>query len=72
MSPISEVRMTDAYPGETARAGPDSSWVRGDCPECGAPVVSNAYWQGGRGYVILWECWEALGEAPTCAYRREL
>jgi hypothetical protein len=53
---------------------PDPEWVRGICPCCGAVVVSNCYYVGGRGYVIVWECWLSLGEPAerTCAYRRVL
>lgn len=51
---------------------PDTDWVRATCPSCGSEIVSNAYYVGGRGYVIIWECWESLGEAPTCDYRRRL
>jgi hypothetical protein len=52
---------------------PDPEWIRGTCPCCGSPVVSNAYHVGGHpgGYVILHECWQSLGEAPTCRYRVE-
>jgi hypothetical protein len=62
---------------ETGRARverPDPEWVRGSCPECGAPLVSNCYYVGGRGYLILWECWQALGEPArrSCDYRRVL
>ena len=49
---------------------PDPEWVRGVCPFCGSDVVSNCYYVGGKGYIILWECWEGLGEEPTCDYRR--
>lgn len=51
---------------------PDADWVRARCPACGGDVVSNAYYVGGRGYVVLWECWESLGEKPSCSYRRQI
>lgn len=51
---------------------PDPEWVRGTCPACGGAVVCNAYYVGGRGYVLLWECWESLGEKPLCDYRKVL
>jgi hypothetical protein len=51
---------------------PDPGWVVGSCPHCGEDVVSNAYYVGGKGYVIVWECWGSLGEEPTCDYRRVL
>jgi hypothetical protein len=51
---------------------PKADWVRGVCPECGETLVSNRYYVGGWGYQIVWECWQSLGEAPTCTYRRVL
>jgi hypothetical protein len=51
---------------------PDPEWVRGRCPMCGEDVVSNCYYVGGKGYIIVWECWSSLGEEPTCEYRRVL
>ena len=66
-----------------AAAIPDPSWVTGDCPECGGPMVHNVYHQGGRGDVVYEECWHALtarqatplsgsGQdrpSPGCSYR---
>lgn len=51
---------------------PDPDWQVGECPCCGEVTVSNYYYVGGRGYVGRVECWAALGEAPTCDYRRPL
>jgi hypothetical protein len=51
---------------------PDPDWVRGRCPVCDEEVVSNVYYIGGKGYIIVWECWASLGENPTCDYRRTL
>ena len=51
---------------------PDPGWVRGRCPACGDDVVSNSYYLGGKGYILVWECWSSLGKAPTCDYRRVL
>ncbi len=59
-----------AYDGITAEPKPE--WVRGECPQCGQPVVSNMYYVGGRGYLVIWECWHSLGEKPTCTYRKVL
>lgn len=56
------------YDGTTSRPNPE--WVRGVCPLCGEPVVSNCYYVGGRGYVVLYECWASLCEPPICAYRK--
>jgi hypothetical protein len=51
---------------------PRPEWVRGVCPQCGAPVVSNSYYVGGKGYWIVWECWLSLGANPSCKYRKVL
>jgi hypothetical protein len=52
---------------------PDPQWVRGRCPECGDDLVSNLYYIGGKGYLMVWECWSSLGEEPRrCQYRRVL
>lgn len=48
---------------------PRAEWVRGVCPQCGDDVVSNAYYVGGRGYVVVQECWDSLGMEPGCTYR---
>jgi hypothetical protein len=57
----------------SAEAGrPDPQWVRGRCPECGDDLVSNLYYVGGKGYLIVWECWASLGDAPGCRYRKVL
>lgn len=51
---------------------PEPEWVRGACPRCGEDLVSNCYYVAGRGYLVLWECWGALADEPTCDYRRVL
>ena len=51
---------------------PNPAWVRGTCPLCGSPVVSNCYYVGGAGYKVLHECWESLRETPACTYRKVL
>ena len=51
---------------------PRPEWVRGVCPQCGEPLVSNCYYVGGRGYLVVWECWASRPEAATCEYRRVL
>ncbi len=65
------LRVRQAYDGP-AVGQPDAAWVRGICPECGGPVVANSYYAGGRGYVIVAECWYSLAETPTCNYRKAL
>jgi hypothetical protein len=51
---------------------PRSEWIRGKCPKCGDDLISNAYYVGGRGYKIIWQCWASLGETPTCDYQHVL
>jgi hypothetical protein len=64
---------TPAVPITTTADGrPDPKWVRGKCPECGDDLVSNLYYIGGKGYLIVWECWGSLNEDPRCTYRRVL
>lgn len=50
----------------------DAENLRGECPNCGQAVVSNAYYVQGRGYIVYWECVGFLKEQPTCIYRRVL
>lgn len=52
------------------RDQPKPEWTRGNCPQCGAPVVSNCYYIGGRGFVIVLECWEALRSPAACTFRQ--
>ena len=59
-----------AYDKPTPDGQPKPEWVRGVCPQCGEPVVSNSYYIGGRGYLIVFECWQSLGETPACTYRK--
>ena len=56
----------------TQETRPDPQWVRGRCPECGDDLVSNLYYIGGKGYLLVWECWASLGEDPACRYRKVL
>lgn len=55
---------------------PEPESVRGACPVCHAPVVSECEYLPGRGYVIAWCCWESLPTPerpePRCDYRRVL
>ena len=59
-----------AYDGPTEDGQPKPEWTRGECPQCGAAVVANCYYVGGHGYLTVWECWQSLGEAPSCGYRK--
>lgn len=59
-----------SFDGTSERPRPD--WVRGVCPTCGEALVSNCYYVGGRGYLVLHECWASLGTNPTCSYRKVL
>jgi hypothetical protein len=67
---LMEERGTQAAAARKER--PDPDWVRGRCPMCGEEVVSNCYYVGGKGYIIVWECWASLAETATCDYRRVL
>ncbi len=60
-----------AYDGP-ASGQPKPEWIRGVCPACGGPVVSNCYYVGGKGYFCIHECWGSLAAAPTCSYRKVL
>lgn len=60
-----------AYDGP-ATGQPKPEWVRGVCPNCAGPVVSNCYYVGGRGYQCIYECWHGLSAEPTCTYRKVL
>ena len=51
---------------------PRPEWVRGKCPKCGDDLVSNCYYIGGSGYMVVWECWSSLSAQPTCDYRHIL
>jgi hypothetical protein len=65
--------LTAHQPPAAGRTSPDPDWVRGVCPNCGSPVVSNCYHVGGKGYIIVWECWGSLQwPDATCDYRRVL
>ncbi len=59
-----------AYDGKSDRPRPE--WVRGLCPQCGEELVSNCYYVGGRGYLVMHECWASLQDNPTCGYRKVL
>lgn len=59
-----------AYDGTSDRPRPE--WVRGVCPSCGEELVSNCYYVGGKGYVVIWDCWASLNRNPTCNYRKVL
>jgi len=50
---------------------PDPEWVRGRCPLCGEEVVSNYHYIGGKGHVVIWECWASI-QGKGCDYRRVL
>jgi hypothetical protein len=60
-----------AYDGK-AEGQPKPEWIRGTCPQCSGPLVSNCYYVGGWGYIVLHECWNSLPENPTCSYRKVL
>jgi len=51
---------------------PRPEWVRGICPQCGDELVSNCYYVGGRGYLVVWDCWTSLRDSASCTYRKVL
>ena len=51
---------------------PDTKFIRGTCPECGEPLVSNCLYTDGKGYLIVWECWGMLKDKQSCSYKRIL
>ena len=59
-----------AYDGKSDRPRPE--WVRGTCPTCGDQLVSNCYYVGGRGYIVIHACWGSLQDSPTCEYQKVL
>lgn len=59
-----------AFDGTSDRPRPE--WVRGTCPDCGEQLVSNCYYVGGKGFLVIHECWASLGPAPTCRYKKVL
>jgi hypothetical protein len=65
-------RQEVAAPPRGREGRPDPQWVRGRCPECGDDLVSNLYYIGGKGYLLVWECWSSLGGSPACRYRKVL
>ena len=61
-----------AYDSPTPDGQPKPEWTRGICPRCGDQLVANSYYVGGKGYLIVHECWASLGETPSCTYRKVL
>lgn len=51
---------------------PKPEWVRGVCPQCGEELVSNCYYVGSKGFLVVWECWGSLSKNPVCSYRKVL
>ncbi|BDI29428.1 hypothetical protein CCAX7_14790 [Capsulimonas corticalis] len=53
-------------PLAVASPAPDAAWIVGACPACGGPTVENEYRVGGSDYKTIKNCWNAIGECPTC------
>ena len=73
--PEVEERTSETMPSRRSLGSddrPQPEWIRGRCPECGDDLVSNLYYIGGKGYLLTWECWSSLGDAPKCRYRKVL
>jgi hypothetical protein len=54
---------------------PRPEWIRGKCPQCQQPLVSQCLYVGGRGYLILWICVGALygyRKTQECSYKHVL
>lgn len=51
---------------------PDPEWIRGTCPECGSPLVSDMVFIAGKGYFCVWSCWNVRLAEPTCTFGRTL
>lgn len=52
---------------------PVDTIIRGCCPDCSAPLVTNLYRTESDGSIILVsECWHAMMPVPTCTYRHVL
>ncbi len=66
----SEVYEAPRITGDQGRPRPE--WVRGRCPACGDDLVSNHYEVGGKGYLIVWDCWTSLSQPSVCSYRKIL
>ena len=58
--------------GLCADGCPDPMLVRGNCPHCGAPLVSNLYYWPGHGYRVRWECWVSMQASSECSYSLDL
>lgn len=56
--------------GVCVKLGPTAE-VRGQCPACGRPVVSNAYRMGDT-YILRWECVGTLEKPAVCGFRKVL
>lgn len=57
-------------PDSIAPPGPPALKRRGRCPECGAYLLSELYYIGGAGYLLVWECEMSQGIEADCNYRR--
>ena len=56
---------------ETLPVYPKPGWIVGGCPKCGSALVRNYHRVGGKGDILVTQCWESLGShrQPTCDYR---
>jgi hypothetical protein len=47
---------TITKPAGASVPAPSPEAIRGECPDCKAPIVSACYHVDGRGLLIVWEC----------------
>jgi len=46
---------------------PEPHWIHGKCPKCGDYTIKDAFYVGGRGYLVQVVCWNG-----DCMYRKML
>lgn len=66
---MSERTLTEAERPALGEA-PDPATVRGLCPICAAPVISECR-EVGEGFRVTWRCWRGIQTGEPC-FEREL
>jgi hypothetical protein len=44
---------------------PEPHWIAGKCPVCGEVTIKDAFYVGGKGYLLQEVCWSG-----DCMYRK--